>query len=88
MNELIRTKAKDLIQDKIKEPIQDDLMLAGWDHVRAKLQLQGRSLNSLDNDYISELVAECTIQLVASQASAVILKPLSIFYSDIITLTS
>lgn len=88
MNELIREQAKKLIQDKIKEPIQDDLMLAGEDHVRAKLLVQGRSLGDLDSDYIAELIAESTIQLLASQSSAMLMQPLSMIYSHIITLTS
>lgn len=78
MNEFIREQAERLIQDKIKEPIQDALMLAGEDHVRAKLQLQGRSLNSLDNDYLATLIAESTIQIAVSYEATNLLEALSI----------
>ena len=77
MTTTIKEKVEELIKDKIKEPIQDDLMLAGEDHVRAKLQIQGRSFNDLDNDYLAELIAETTMQIAVSYESVSLLESLS-----------
>ena len=85
MTEELMDRVLGLIQGKIKEPIQDDLMLAGYDHVRAKLLIQGRSLSDVDNEYLAELIAESTLQLVVSCESARLLESLSIFSRLIIT---
>lgn len=77
MTETLRREVISRLKNKIKEPIQDDLMLAGCDHVRAKLLIQGRSLSDVDNEYLAELIAESTLQIVVSMESAQLIRPLS-----------
>ena len=77
MTRQLINEVKNILKRKIKEPIQDDLMLAGCDHVRAKLLIQGRSLSDVDNEYLAELIAESTLQIVVSMESAQLIKPLS-----------
>ena len=69
-------KVAQLLEGKIKEPT-DDLILAGENHVRVKLSIQNRSLSDLDNEYLAELIAESTLQIVVSMESAQLIKPLS-----------
>lgn len=77
-------KVAQLLKCKIKEPTYD-LILAVENHVRVKLSIQNRSFEQLDSDYLAELIAESTLQLVVSYESASLLEPLSIVSRLIIT---
>ena len=69
-------EVKSILKSKIKEPI-DDLILAGENHVKVKLSIQNRSLSDVDNEYLAELIAESTLQIVVSMESAQLIRPLS-----------
>lgn len=62
----------ELLKDKIKEPVtEDDLNLAG-EIVRAKLKIQNRSFNKIDDNYLAILIAETLIQLEISRLTITI----------------
>lgn len=77
MTKELKQQVINIIQSKIKEPISDDLMLAGENHVRVKLLIQNRSFDELDNDYLAELIAESALQIAISKESANLLESLS-----------
>lgn len=78
MTQDLNQKISELLVGKIKEPISEELILAGEHHVRAKLSVQNRSYDQLDNSYLAELIAESTLQIVASESSAMLIESLSI----------
>lgn len=77
MTKELTDRVSDLITDKIKGPISNDLILAGEHQVRAKLLIQNRTFEELDIDYLAEIIAETTLQVAISQEAATLLRPLS-----------
>lgn len=68
----VKEQALNLVKDKIKEPVtEEDLNLAG-EIVIAKLKIQNRSFNGIDDNYLAILIAETLIQLEISRLTIAI----------------
>lgn len=68
----VKEEVLKLLEGKIKEPLPEDLILAGENHARAKLLVQGRSFEELDDEYLALFIADAIKQLEFSRITLAI----------------